>query len=147
MYLVINLVVVDTFVGGFGITHVWLLGSGCNFCSDQLPILLGYQCLVSFNAISISNKPCCYFLRANACNVSSIFKHRLIKKKTFGAAIRLDYTWNLCMNNDYQITPHTYLIYKTETDGNQRVKKGSFGDGRSNAPFLKLKSGPFLLCS
>ena len=89
MYLVINQAVADMFVGGLVIIHCWFLGSGCAFWAiDNFNI--------AFSVVSIVFRD--FFPLASVLNLAAIslqrthatfrpFKHRLVKKKVFGAVI------------------------------------------------------------
>ncbi|XP_015759437.1 PREDICTED: trace amine-associated receptor 9-like [Acropora digitifera] len=88
MYLVINQAVADMCVGASVISQCWFLGSDCNFWT--------------INYFSVSSSSVFFFgwvfLSASLMNLAAIslerthatfrpFKHRLVKKKIFGAVI------------------------------------------------------------
>ena len=86
MYLVINQAVADMFVGGYVINLCWSLGSLCDFWA------INYFSMVFFFAFDF------FFPLASLLNLTAIsldrthatfrpFKHRLVKKKIFGAVI------------------------------------------------------------
>ena len=88
MYLVINQAVADMFVGASVISQCWLLGSDCDFWT------IHYSSVSFFSVLFVSF----VFLSASLINLAAIslermhatfrpFKHRLVKKKIFGAVI------------------------------------------------------------
>ena len=89
MYLVINQAVADIFVGGFVISLCWTLGNHCDFWT------INYFS-IAFSVLSIAFQ--CFFPLVSFLNLTAIsleqthatfrpFKHRLVKKKIFGAVI------------------------------------------------------------
>ena len=73
MYLVINLAICDTLIGGLLILHVWFLGIDCTFWTSDLNVPTNLVTIALYRvSISICNKPCCYFFGADACNLSSV---------------------------------------------------------------------------
>ena len=89
MYLVINQAVADMFVGGLVIIYFWFLGSGCAFWAID-------NSSIAFSVVS--NVFHEFFTLASVLNLAAIslerthatfrpFKHRLVKKKVFGAVI------------------------------------------------------------
>ena len=90
MFLVINLAVVDMFVGASVITDYWFLGYICDFW------MINRKNPFSLLIIALS----LFFPMASAINLGAIslerthatlrpFKHRLIKKKIFGATVAI----------------------------------------------------------
>ncbi|XP_029205823.2 lysophosphatidic acid receptor 1-like [Acropora millepora] len=88
IYLVINLAIADTLIGGLLILHVWFLGSDCNFWTSDLNELSDLVIIALFR----------FFPLASATNLAAIslerthatfrpFAHRVVKKKIFGAAV------------------------------------------------------------
>ncbi|XP_068690220.1 neuromedin-U receptor 2-like [Montipora foliosa] len=91
MYLVINLAVADMFVTYNVIVEILLLGNICNFWTITLYKRLGISEIVITSLVF-------FFPTASVTNLTAIslermhatfrpFKHRLIKKKMFGAAV------------------------------------------------------------
>ena len=89
MYLVINQAVADMFVGGLVISHCWILGSLCDFWAINFSGIAFYMLTFAFSF---------FFPLASLLNLTAIsldrthatfrpFKHRLVKKKIFGAVI------------------------------------------------------------
>ena len=86
MYLVINLVVVDMFLGGFGIAEVWRLGKDCNFWrTNFLSSSVTTYGYLLIPLASVTNLAAISLERMHA--TFRPFNHPLIKKKMFGAAI------------------------------------------------------------
>ena len=90
MYLVISLAVADMFVAYNLIVKSLLLGNDCNFWKINF--------FSSFEMIKVSSSLTYFFPAASVANLAAIslermhatfrpFKHRLIKKKIFGAAV------------------------------------------------------------
>ena len=88
MYLVINQAVADMFFGASMISQCWLIGSHCDFWTIH-PFSLSFSSVVFVSWV---------FLSASLINLAAIslerthatfrpFKHRLVKKKIFGAVI------------------------------------------------------------
>ena len=88
MYLVINLAICDTLIGGLLILHVWFLGSNCNFWTSDLNVPTNLVIIALYRVFPL----------ASATNLAAIslerthatfrpFAHRLVKKKIFGAAV------------------------------------------------------------
>ena len=89
MYLVINQAVADMFVGGFVISLSWLLGDFCDFWAINyfsiaypvlmiaFPFLFPLTSLLNLTAISLDRTHATF----------RPFKHRLVKKKIFGAVL------------------------------------------------------------
>ena len=76
MYLVINQVVADMFVGSCEITRFCFLGKICKFWTINFlnfsPLCNSFPCMVSLHFISVGSKPCCYFLGADTRNVNFV---------------------------------------------------------------------------
>ena len=88
MYLVINQAVADTFVGASVISHCLSLGSGCDFWTFQyFSVLYSSVSFVSwvFPTASFLNLAAISLERTHA--TFRPLKHRLLKKKIFGAVI------------------------------------------------------------
>ena len=90
MYLVISLAVADMFVTYNLIVHNLVLGNHCNFWKINLfrsfEIAICFLCLTYFfPAASVANLAAISLERMHA--TFRPFKHRLIKKKIFGAAV------------------------------------------------------------
>ncbi|XP_068700760.1 substance-K receptor-like [Montipora foliosa] len=84
MYLVISLAVADMFATYNLIVHILSLGNGCNFWSYEESIVTkSLTCF--FPSVSIANLVAISLERMHA--TFRPFKHRLIKKKMFGAAV------------------------------------------------------------
>ncbi|XP_067029976.1 substance-K receptor-like [Acropora muricata] len=88
MYLVINQAVADMFLGASEISQCWFLGSNCDFWTI-------HYSSVSFSSVVFVSF---VFLSASLINLAAIslerthatfrpFKHRLVKKRIFGAVI------------------------------------------------------------
>ena len=88
MYLVINQAVADMFFGASVISQCWFLGRDCDFWTIH-PFSLSFSSVVFVSWV---------FLSASLINLAAIslerrhatfrpFKHRLVKKKIFGAII------------------------------------------------------------
>ena len=89
MYLVINQAVADMFVGGVAIRHCWVLGSNCDFWSIN-SVSIAFSALIFafqflFPLASLLNLTTISLDRTHA--TFRPFKHRLVKKKVFGAVI------------------------------------------------------------
>ena len=88
MYLVINLAFVDMFVAGCAIIECWRMGSNCEFWTINSLNLPSFTVLkIWFHVIplaSVRNLAAISLERMHA--TFRPFKHRLIKKKMFGAA-------------------------------------------------------------
>ena len=91
MYMVINQAVADMFVAGFVISQSWFLGNTCdfwtiNFRGKPFYILISVTPAV-FPTASLINLGAISLERTHA--TFRPFKHRLIKKKIFGAAVAI----------------------------------------------------------
>ncbi|XP_068690258.1 QRFP-like peptide receptor [Montipora foliosa] len=84
MYLVISLAVADMFVTYNLILYILSLGNGCNFWSFENSIVIA-RLTYFFPSVSIANLAAISLERMHA--TFRPFKHRLIKKKIFGAAV------------------------------------------------------------
>ncbi|XP_068720817.1 octopamine receptor beta-2R-like [Montipora capricornis] len=90
MYLVISLAVADMFVAYTLINNIWVLGENCNlwtikmFKSFEISIVILILKNL-FPAVSVTNLAAISLERMHA--TFRPFKHRLIKKKIFGAAV------------------------------------------------------------
>ena len=90
MYLVINQAVADMFVGASVISQCWLLGSDCDFWTIHysrvllLSLILNFVLWI-FPTASLINLAAISLERTHA--TFRPFKHRLVKKKIFGAVI------------------------------------------------------------
>ena len=87
MYLVISLAVADMFVGGERIYQILSLGKDCNFWTIKLYKIVTVHTfsIYFFPAASLTNLAVISWERMHA--TFRPFKHRLIKKKIFGAAV------------------------------------------------------------
>ena len=90
MYLVISLAVADMFVTFNLIVHSLVLGNDCNFWKINLfrsfeTFICFFSLLYFFPAASVANLAAISLERMHA--TFRPFKHRLIKKKIFGAAV------------------------------------------------------------
>ncbi|XP_068700759.1 substance-K receptor-like [Montipora foliosa] len=84
MYLVISQAVADMFVTYSLIVFILSLGNGCNFWSFENSIVIE-SLFYFFPSVSIANLTAISLERMHA--TFRPFKHRLIKKKIFGAAV------------------------------------------------------------
>ncbi|XP_068720814.1 octopamine receptor beta-2R-like [Montipora capricornis] len=84
MYLVINLAVADMFVTYNVIVNIFSLGNGCNFWSFESSIVIN-SLTFFFPSASVTSLTAISLERMHA--TFHPFKHRLIKKKMFGAAV------------------------------------------------------------
>ncbi|XP_067057839.1 neuromedin-K receptor-like [Acropora muricata] len=88
MYLVINLAVADMFVGASVISHSWLLGGECDLWTIHyfsVPFFSVLFVLFVFPTASLINLAAIALERTHAA--FRPLKHRLLKKKIFGAVI------------------------------------------------------------
>ena len=88
MYLVINQAVVDMFVGASVISQCWVLGSTCQFWTIHYSRVLSSSVIFVlwiFPTASLINLAAISLERTHA--TFRPFKHRLVKKKIFGAVI------------------------------------------------------------
>ncbi|XP_068731817.1 QRFP-like peptide receptor isoform X4 [Montipora capricornis] len=87
VYLVISLAVADMFVGCSLIYIILYQGNYCNFwTTDVFETYVGLEALITyFPAVSVTNLAVISLERMHA--TFRPFKHRLVKKKVFGAAV------------------------------------------------------------
>ena len=90
MYLVINQAVADMFVGASVISQCWFLGSDCDFWTLHYSHVLFSSFILNFvlwifPTVSLINLAAISLERTHA--TFRPFKHRLVKKKIFGAVI------------------------------------------------------------
>ena len=90
MYLVINLAVADMFAGASVIIHCWVLAGNCHFWSinlrDKFHVFI-VLLWITFPIASLTNLGAISLERTHA--TFRPLKHRLIKKKIFGAAVAI----------------------------------------------------------
>ena len=87
MYLVINQAVADMFVGAFAFMVFLILGGDCDcWTSNPFGVVINALCVV-FETAPIINLAAVSLERTHAS--FRPFKHRLIKKKIFGAAVAI----------------------------------------------------------
>ena len=89
--------------------HVLLFGKEMQVLDDQLfelPICHSFPSMVSLHFISNGSKPCCYFLGADARNVSSIQALSHQRENVWSSCCnRLDYIWALLSNRCLRCHP------------------------------------------
>ena len=113
MYLVINLAFADMFVAGLVITECWFIGSNCKFWT------INSLNLHTFRVIQVWAP---FIPLASVTNLAAIslewmhatfrpFKHRLIKKKMFAAAVAAVWiTTGLCSAIGVLVVFHSFTI-------------------------------------
>ncbi|XP_029209263.2 opsin-VA-like [Acropora millepora] len=108
MYLVINQAVVDMFVGASVISQCWVLGSTCQFWTIHYSRVLSSSVIFVlwiFPTASLINLAAISLERTHA--TFRPFKHRLVKKKIFGAVIAVVWiTAGLCASTRVFYVPN-----------------------------------------
>ena len=113
MFLVINLAVADMFIAGCAVTECWFMGSNCKFwttTSLNLPSVIVIKVWFHFMPLaSVTNLAAISIERMHA--TFRPFKHRLVKKKMFGAAVAIVWiTTGLCSAIGVFVVFHSFTI-------------------------------------